>query len=229
MNRTIPLSVSLRTYLLISRSSRGNQLMCDLVEANPAHHCSSNVVTIGQSQSGATLRLALPWLAATLNTDIATLAPLALLTLVLAGVAWIWREPLANFAWRLICQGAPRMFGATISCAYRKATGVVMNQYPDSFLTLSKRPSAFLPMVMSIAALSTVLASIVASSGAVVRDADEGAVAHIWQLLMAGQVPMLAYFVIRWLPRAPRPTIYVFALQIVAALAAMAPVYLLGL
>jgi hypothetical protein len=57
--------------------------------------------------AGATLSLALPWLAATLNTDIATLAPLAFLTLVLAGVAWIWHEPLANFAWRLICQGAP--------------------------------------------------------------------------------------------------------------------------
>ena len=108
-------------------------------------------------------------------------------------------------------------------------SGVVMNQYPDSFLTLSKRPSAFMPMAMSIAALAIVLASIVAASGVVVRDADEGAVAHIWQLLMAGQVPILAYFVIRWLPRVPRPTIYVFALQIVAALAAMAPVHLLGL
>ena len=104
-----------------------------------------------------------------------------------------------------------------------------MNQYPDSFLALSKRPSAFMPMAMSIAALAMLLGSIVASSGVVVRDADEGAVAHIWQLLMAGQVPILAYFVIRWLPRVPRPTIYVFALQVAAALAAMAPVYLLGL
>jgi hypothetical protein len=104
-----------------------------------------------------------------------------------------------------------------------------MNQYPNSFLTLSKKPSAFMPMAMSIAALAMVLASIVASSGAVVREADEGAVAHIWQLLMAGQVPILAYFVIRWLPRVPRPTLYVLALQIVAALSAMAPVYFLGL
>jgi hypothetical protein len=108
-------------------------------------------------------------------------------------------------------------------------SGVVMNQYPNSFLTLSKRPSAFMPMAMSIAALAMLLGSITASSGVVVRDADEGAVAHIWQLLMAGQVPIVAYFVIRWLPRVPRPTIYVFALQIAAALAAMAPVYLLGL
>jgi hypothetical protein len=63
----------------------------------------------------------------------------------------------------------------------------------------------------------------------VVRDSDEGAIAHTWQLLMAGQLPLLAYFVFRWLPRAPRQTLYVLALQIGAALAAMAPVYFLGL
>ena len=108
-------------------------------------------------------------------------------------------------------------------------SGVVMNQYPNSLIAMSKRPSAFVPMAMSIVALAIVLGSIAASSGVVVRDADEGAIAHIWQLLMAGQVPILAYFVIRWLPRAPRPTASVFALQIAAALAAMAPVYILGL
>ena len=82
-------------------------------------------------------------------------------------------------------------------------------------------------MAMSIADLSRL--GIVAASDGLVRDADEGAVAHIWQLLMAGQLPLLVYFLIRWLPRLPRPTVYVFALQIAAALAAMAPVYLLGL
>ena len=108
-------------------------------------------------------------------------------------------------------------------------SGVVMNQYPNSLLALGKRPSAFVPIAMSIAALVIVLAGVAATSGVVVRDADEGATAHIWQLLMAGQVPLLAFFVTRWLPRAPRPTTLVFALQIAAALAAMAPVYFLGL
>jgi len=102
-----------------------------------------------------------------------------------------------------------------------------MNQCPDSFLTLSKRPSAFVPMVMSIAAL--LLLGIVATLYGLVQEPDEGAIAHIWQLLMAGQVPILAYFLLRWFPRLPRPTVYVFALQIAAALAAMAPVYFLGL
>ncbi len=88
--------------------------------------------------------------------------------------------------------------------------------------TLIKRPSAFLPMAMSIAAL--LLLGIVATSYRLVREPDEGAVAHIWQRLMAGQLPILAYFLIRWLPRLPRPTVDVFALQIAAT---MAPVHFL--
>jgi hypothetical protein len=105
--------------------------------------------------------------------------------------------------------------------------GVVMTQYPNSILSLSRKPSAFVPMAMSLTALAVVLGSIITFG--VVREADEGAVAHIWQLLMAGQLPILAYFVIRWLPRVPRQTLYVLALQIGGALAALAPVYLLGL
>jgi hypothetical protein len=103
-----------------------------------------------------------------------------------------------------------------------------MNQFPASVFSLSRKPSAFVPMVMSVTALALLLGSIAARSG-VVRDSDEGAIAHIWQLLMAGQLPLLAYFVFRWLPRVPRQTLYVLALQIGAALAAMAPVYFLGL
>jgi hypothetical protein len=61
----------------------------------------------------------------------------------------------------------------------------------------------------------------------VVHEADEGASGHIWQLLMAGQLPILAYFVIRWLPRAPWQTLSVSALQVAAALVALAPVYFL--
>jgi hypothetical protein len=105
--------------------------------------------------------------------------------------------------------------------------GVVMTQYPNSILSLSRKPSAFVPMAMSLTALAVALGSIITFG--VVREADEGAVPHIWQLLMAGQLPILAYFVIRWLPRVPRQTLYVLALQIAVALAALAPVYLLGL
>jgi len=65
--------------------------------------------------------------------------------------------------------------------------------------------------------------------GAVVHEADEGAIAHLWQLLMAGQLPVLAYFAIKWLPQAPGQTLCVLALQTGAALASVATVLLFRL
>lgn len=90
-----------------------------------------------------------------------------------------------------------------------------------------KRPSAWLPCVMSVAALATVLVSLALYG--VQREADEGAVAHLWQLLLAFQVPIIAWFGLVWLPKAPRQALGVLALQVLAALAALAPVYLLRL
>ena len=92
---------------------------------------------------------------------------------------------------------------------------------------IMKHPSAFIPVAMSLAALAIVLGH-VAMFGAA-READEGAAAHLWQLLMAGQVPIVAFFALRWLPQMPKQALQVLASQIVAALAALAPVYFLNL
>ena len=89
-----------------------------------------------------------------------------------------------------------------------------------------KQPSAFLPLAMSLAALAMVLGN--AAIFGVVHEADEGAVAHIFQLLIVVQIPIVAFFAIKWLPRAPKEAVLVLALQAGAALAAMAAVYLLG-
>ena len=89
-----------------------------------------------------------------------------------------------------------------------------------------KRPTALIPLAMSIAALSLVLGHIAIFGGA--RQADEGAAAHLWQLLMAGQIPVIAVFAVKWLPRTPGPALLVLALQAVAVLAAAAPVFLLN-
>jgi len=97
----------------------------------------------------------------------------------------------------------------------------------ESFTTMMKRPSAFIPVAMSLTALAVLLGSIAIFG--VVHETDEGATAHIWQLLMAGQMPVLAFFAIKWLPRAPKPTLCVLSLQAAAALASMAPVFFLGL
>jgi hypothetical protein len=61
----------------------------------------------------------------------------------------------------------------------------------------------------------------------VVHEADEGTAAHVFQLLMAAQVPVVAFFAVKWLPRAPGPTLQVLALQGVAALAAIAAAFFL--
>ena len=93
--------------------------------------------------------------------------------------------------------------------------------------TIIRQPSAFLPLAMSLAALATLLVAL--SMGGVVRETDEGTAAHIWQLLMGGQIPIVTFFAIKWLPQAPRQALYVLALQVGVALAALAPVYLLHL
>ncbi len=80
---------------------------------------------------------------------------------------------------------------------------------------------------MSAAALAVVLGHVVMFGAA--READEGAAAHLWQLLMTGQVPLIAYFAIKWLPRAPRSVLAILALQGAAVLAALTPVYFLRL
>ena len=61
----------------------------------------------------------------------------------------------------------------------------------------------------------------------IVHEADEGAAAHIFQLLMAAQMPVVAFFAIKWLPRAPRHTLQILALQAGAALAAVVSVVFL--
>ncbi len=90
----------------------------------------------------------------------------------------------------------------------------------------TRQPSAFIPIAMSIAALVTVAYHIAMFGTA--RQTDEGAAAHIWQLLMAGQIPVIAFYLFKWLPRAPRAALSILVAQVGAALAALAPIYWLG-
>ena len=64
---------------------------------------------------------------------------------------------------------------------------------------------------MSLAALALVL-SHVAVFG-IVRQADEGAAARIFQLIMVAQIPIVIFFALRWLPRCPKEALLVLALQ----------------
>ena len=92
-----------------------------------------------------------------------------------------------------------------------------------TFSAMLKKPSAYLPVAMSIAVLAMLF--YVFLRFGVVHEADEGTAAHIFQILMAGQLPIIAFFAVKWLPRFPRQALEVLALQACAALAAMAPVF----
>ena len=91
---------------------------------------------------------------------------------------------------------------------------------------LVSRWSGFVPPVMSLAAVGVVA---IALAIGVREQADEGVFARTWQLLMAGQLPVVGWFALRWLPLAPRSGLAVLGLQALAALVALSPVYLLHL
>jgi hypothetical protein len=102
-----------------------------------------------------------------------------------------------------------------------------MTAYPTSVLALARRPSGFIPVLMSLTALAIVIASL-ATMGPV-RPTDEGAAAHIFQLLLVGEVPVLVFFVVRWLPRDIRAALTILAIQAAAIGLAIFPVLYFGL
>ena len=113
------------------------------------------------------------------------------------------------------------------------ALGGKMEKPVYSFGGAMKNWSAFVPVAMSLTALTLVLVRVaLAGTGPEVvvnGRPDEGAVAHIWQLLMGAQLPVLAFFAVQWLRRAPRQALGVLAVQAGAVLAAMAPVFYFNL
>lgn len=95
-------------------------------------------------------------------------------------------------------------------------------------LTLFKRPSALVPIGLSLASLA-VVGGFVALYGTQHQGEDEGAAAHLWQLLILAHVPAITVFLAKWMPREPRQAAIVLAVQLTAFAAALSPVYFLGL
>lgn len=93
-------------------------------------------------------------------------------------------------------------------------------------ISIGKKPSAWLPVCMSLGALA--LIAIQLATHGVRPERDEGAIAHLWQLLMMAQLPLIALFAFRWLRPARWQAVMVLFVQVLAAAAAAVPVYLLG-
>jgi hypothetical protein len=79
--------------------------------------------------------------------------------------------------------------------------------------SLFKQSSAWIPLVMSLAALTMIL-GYVAFFG-IVHNQDEGTPARIFQLIMVAQLPVAAYFAFKWLPKRPAQALVVLTLQAV--------------
>lgn len=92
--------------------------------------------------------------------------------------------------------------------------------------TLLKQPSAVAPLAMSL--MAALIVAAYAMLHGTQPQPDEGAAAHLWQLLMAGQLPIIVYFAIKWLPQEPRAATQVLGLHILGILTAAAPVFLMG-
>ncbi len=88
-----------------------------------------------------------------------------------------------------------------------------------------RNPTVFLPLAMSLLALGMVLVHFTIFG--IVKETDEGTAAHIFQLLMVGQFPIVAFLAFRWLAIVPRQTFFFIVFQVVAALAAIITVFFL--
>jgi hypothetical protein len=95
----------------------------------------------------------------------------------------------------------------------------------DATLALLRKPSAFLPLVFSLAALALVLGH--AALYGVVHEADEGAAAHIWQILITLEVIFALASAFHWWNRARRQILVILALLAVTTLANFAAVFFL--
>ncbi|HMM65662.1 MAG TPA: hypothetical protein PKC03_01865 [Dokdonella sp.] len=92
---------------------------------------------------------------------------------------------------------------------------------PD--LSLMKHPGAFVPVLMSLAALALVVGHALVYG--IVHETDEGSTAHLFQILMAAQLPLIGWFALRSMRRHRSGTLCVLAIQLLAAVAAVLPVH----
>lgn len=90
-------------------------------------------------------------------------------------------------------------------------------------IALLRRPSAFLPLAMSATVLAFILAQL--ARFGTLQAPDENAGAHLFQILMPLQVPIIVFFAIRWLPQRRNEALEVLALQCAAVLGIFALVF----
>lgn len=88
------------------------------------------------------------------------------------------------------------------------------------FLEVLKTPGALAPLALSAAAFA-LIAVVTTTQVGVSPDGDEGAPAHLFQLLVLLQVPIIVWFAVSWLPKRPAAAGIILGLQVLAVAAAV--------
>jgi len=88
--------------------------------------------------------------------------------------------------------------------------------------------AGWIPIVMSVAAIALLILALTTGWGKG-PPGDEGAAAHLWQLLVGLQVPLIVAFLATADWRRPLRIFAILGLQVLGLLVAMAPVALLRL
>lgn len=94
-------------------------------------------------------------------------------------------------------------------------------------MDLLKRPAGFLPILISLAFLVPMLIGV--AQGTLVRQPDEAAAAHLFQILMPLQLVTIGWFAAHWLPRRGRSAMQVLSLQLTALLSVLSIVLIKNL
>lgn len=95
-------------------------------------------------------------------------------------------------------------------------------------ISLLKKPSAWIPIAIPAAFLAIMFYRI-AMFGLPKPEADEGTLAHLFQLWLVFEPLMILFFAAKWLPQMPKQALVIIAFQIIASFAVIAPVFLLHL
>lgn len=89
-----------------------------------------------------------------------------------------------------------------------------------------RKPSAWIPIALSLVALAAIIAAILILGVPTPQDnKDEGVGAHLFQIWLVLEVFMVGFFAVKWLPRAPSQAFLILIVQVLAVLAACFPVF----
>lgn len=91
-------------------------------------------------------------------------------------------------------------------------------------MIIIKKPIAWLPIAISLLAL-TIMLIFIAMSGPPARQADEGTGAHLFQIWLTSELLMMTFFGFKYLPKEPKQALGILAIQIIAVVAACSPVF----